>query len=208
MVVGASTLELSRLEPGDRLHSLVGPLGIPTEIKRFGTVICSGGCYGIGSIYPVARALRKAGNRVISLLEARSSFLLYWADRFREISRDVRLSTGDGSSEAKGHNADTLREILESGRKVDRVIAYGCTYMMKMIADVTREFEVKTIVSLNPIMLDGTGMCGVCRCEVANETKFACVDGPEFDGHEVNWELLGDRRTSYLDEERTALERM
>jgi ferredoxin--NADP+ reductase len=206
MVVGKSTSDLARMKPGDRLHSLVGPLGKPTEVKKFGTVVCVGGCYGIGSIYPVARAIAEAGNRVITLIEARSSFLLYWGEKFREISRELVEVTVDGSSGVTGHNSDILKELLEGKRRIDRVIAYGCTFMMKLIADATRESGVKTIVSLNPIMVDGTGMCGVCRCEVAGKSKFACVDGPEFDAHEVNWDNLALRRTTYIEEERRVAE--
>jgi ferredoxin--NADP+ reductase len=207
MVVGASTADLARMGPGDSLYSLVGPLGTSTEVKKFGTVVCAGGCYGIGSIYPVARAMAEAGNRVISLIEARSSYLLYWGDRFREVSRQLVEVTTDGSSGTPGHNSDVLTELLQGKQKIDRVIAYGCTFMMKLAADATRKAGVKTIVSLNPIMVDGTGMCGVCRCEVAGKSKFACVDGPEFDAHEVNWDNLALRRTTYVAEERHAVEK-
>jgi ferredoxin--NADP+ reductase len=201
MQVGASTAKLARLKAGDRIPSYAGPLGRETEIENFGTVLLIGGCYGIGTIYPIARALRAAGNTVYALIEARSSFLLYWEDRLREVAERVVVITRDGSRGYKGH-VTRLAEILTlEGIKPNRIIAYGCTFQMMQVSRQTMPLGIKTIVSMNPIMIDGTGMCGVCRLTVSGETKFACVDGPEFDGHEVDWEEFLARRESYKQEE-------
>jgi ferredoxin--NADP+ reductase len=205
--VGASTAKLARLRQGDTIPSYAGPLGNETEIGEFGTVLLIGGCYGIGSIRPIARALRAAGNRVVALVEARSSYLLYWEDRLREVCDRVIVVTRDGSRGYKGH-VTRLGEILElEGIKPERIIAHGCTYQMMEVSRQSRPLDVKTIVSMNPIMIDGTGMCGVCRLTVAGETKFACVDGPEFDGHEVDWEEFLARREGYNAEEVEPLHR-
>jgi ferredoxin--NADP+ reductase len=204
MEVGATTHKLALLASGDSISAHVGPLGLPAEIKNFGTVVCIGGCYGIGGIYPIVRALKEAGNKVISVIEARSSFLLYWEDKLKSVSDQLYIVTRDGSRGIKGHLPNVLEKILKE-KKVDRVIAIGCTYMMMLSAESTRPFEVKTMVSLNPIMLDGTGMCGVCRVSVGGETRFACVDGPEFDGHKVDWNDLFSRKEVYINEEREAL---
>ncbi len=201
MQVGRSTRKLAELKEGSEIPTFTGPLGKMIEIDKFGTVACVGGCYGIGSIYPVARAMKEAGNRVYSFIEARSSFLLYWEDRMRTVSDRVIVSTVDGSAGKRGHNSDRLKEMLDAGERIDRVVAIGCTFMMYDVSEATRSSSVKTIVSLNPVMVDGTGMCGACRVEVGGETKFACVDGPDFDGHEVNWNLLLKRRRAYMREE-------
>ena len=201
MQVGTSTRKLAALQSGDEVPTFVGPLGKDIEIERFGTVACVGGCYGIGSILPVARALKAAGNRVLSFIEARSRFLLYWEEKLKEVSDEVIVSTNDRSLGKKGHNSDRLVEMLDEGRRLDRVIAIGCTFMMYDVSEATRSHETKTIVSLNPVMVDGTGMCGACRVEVGGATKFACVDGPDFDGHEVDWDLLLARRKAYVREE-------
>ncbi len=201
MQVGRSTRKLADLQNGIEVSTFVGPLGKVIDIGKFGTVACVGGCYGIGSIFPVAKALKEAGNRVLSFIEARSQFLLYWEDRLREVSDDLIISTSDRSQGKKGHNSDRLKELLNQGEKIDRIIAIGCTFMMYDVSEATRPFEVKTIVSLNPVMVDGTGMCGACRIEVAGKTKFACVDGPDFDGHEVDWNQLMARRKAYMKEE-------
>ncbi|MBN2029455.1 sulfide/dihydroorotate dehydrogenase-like FAD/NAD-binding protein [bacterium] len=198
MQVGRSTRKLAALKMGDEVETFVGPLGKAIDINRFGTVACVGGCYGIGSIYPVARAIKSAGNRVVSLIEARSRFLLYWEEKIRQVSDALIVSTSDGSKGEKGHNSDRLREMLGEGQSIDLVVAIGCTFMMYAVSEATRSFGVKTIVSLNPIMVDGTGMCGACRVEVGGKTKFACVDGPDFDGHEVDWGLVLARRKAYI----------
>jgi len=205
--VGTSTYKLGNLNAGDRLATFVGPLGKALELDRQGTVLCAGGCYGIGSIYPIARALKEKGNRVISLIEGRSSFLLYWQERLEAVSDRVMIATRDGSLGEKNGYPNMVGTLLASGEDVDRVIAIGCTFMMYEMAETTRPFEVKTIVSLNPIMIDGTGMCGACRVLVGDETKFACVDGPDFDAHQVDWDLLLSRRKAYLGPETDSADR-
>jgi len=207
MQVGTSTYKLGKLRAGDVLPTFAGPLGKPLELDRWGTVVVAGGCYGIGSIYPVARASKEKGNRVISLIEGRSKFLLYWLDRLEAVSDRVLISTKDRSIGDNEYCPGLLKDLLASGEQVDRVIAIGCTFMMYEMAEATRPFAVKTIVSLNPIMIDGTGMCGACRVSVAGETKFACVDGPDFDGHQVDWKLLLSRRKAYLGPETDSGER-
>lgn len=207
MQVGTSTYKLSELEPGDTIPTFVGPLGKSLDLDNWGTVVCAGGCYGIGSIFPIARALKEKGNRVLCFIEGRSKFLLYWLDRLEAVSDRVLLATKDGSIGKKEGYPGVVHELLESGEPVDRVIAIGCTFMMYQMAQTTRPFEVKTIVSLNPIMIDGTGMCGACRVVVDGKTRFACVDGPDFDAHQVDWDLLFARRKAYLGPETDSAER-
>ncbi|HUK78195.1 MAG TPA: sulfide/dihydroorotate dehydrogenase-like FAD/NAD-binding protein [Thermoleophilia bacterium] len=205
--VGASTAKLARLKAGDTVPSYAGPLGNETEIGSFGTVLLVAGCYGLGSLLPIARAMKAAGNTVYVLVEARSSYLLYWTERFEEVADRVIVVTRDGSRGFKGH-VTRLAEILALEKvEPDRVIAHACTFQMMTVAAQTRPLGIKTIVSMNPIMIDGTGMCGVCRLTVAGETKFACVDGPEFDGHEVDWDEFLARREGYRAEEIEPLHR-
>lgn len=199
--IGSSTNSLAQMNAGDDIYSLTGPLGQAFEIKKYGKVALVGGCYGIGGILPAARALREKGNKVVCYSEARSSFLLYWNEKLEEASDEVRYATADGSQGFKGHAHDELEQDLKKGTTYDVVFAVGCTFMMYRISQVTRPFGVKTIVSMNPIMIDGTGMCGACRIEVGGTTKFACVDGPHFDGHEVDWDVILSRRKAYLEEE-------
>jgi ferredoxin--NADP+ reductase len=206
--IGSSTERLAGLTPGEEIYSLTGPLGKPFEIEKFGRVALAGGCYGIGSIYPAARALKEAGNEVICFSEARSNFLLYWDEKLEEVADQVHYATSDASKGSRGHAHDRLKEELEAGTRYDRIIAVGCTFMMYRIAEVTRPFDIKTIVSMNPIMIDGTGMCGACRIEVDGTTRFACVDGPHFDGHKVDWDLILARRKAYLEEEIVSQERL
>lgn len=207
MQVGTSTYKLGQLKAGDVLPTFVGPLGKPLELDHWGTVLCAGGCYGIGSIYPVARALKEKGNEVIAFIEGRSKFLLYWLDRLEAVSDRVLIATRDGSIGQKEGYPGLVAELLNAGEHIDRVIAIGCTFMMYEMAESTRPFEVRTMVSLNPIMIDGTGMCGACRVVVGGETKFACVDGPDFDAHQVDWDLLFARRKAYLGPETDSAER-
>ena len=207
MQVGTSTYKLGLLKAGDVVPTYVGPLGRALDVEHYGTVLCAGGCYGIGSIYPVARALKEKGNRVISLIEGRSSFLLYWRDRLEAVSDRVLIATKDGSLGEKEGYPSMVDKLLASGEHIDRVIAIGCTFMMYEMAETTRPFEVKTVVSLNPIMIDGTGMCGACRVLVGGATRFACVDGPDFDAHQVDWDLLLSRRKAYLGPETDSAER-
>jgi len=204
--VGKTTHKLALLETGDSLTNFVGPLGLPMEINNFGRVVCAGGCYGIASTLPEIRALKEKGNEVISIIEARHKSLLYWQYQLEQVSDQVIVTTGDGSDGTKGWAPDKLKEMLEGSEKVDRVFAHGCTFMMMLCSEVTKPFGVKTIVSLSPRMVDGTGMCGACRVTINGETKFACVDGPHFDGHEVDWDLLANRQHSYLYAEKESLE--
>jgi len=207
MQVGGSTAMLARLKPGDTIPTYVGPLGKETVIDNFGTVLCVGGCYGIGSITPIARALKQAGNKVYTLLEARSSFLLYWEDKLAKVSDQVFVITRDGTKGQKGHISKIPEMMERAGITPNLVIVNGCTFQMMRVSMITKPLAWKTIVNMNPIMIDGTGMCGVCRLSVGGKTKFACVDGPDFDGHEIDWEEFLARRKSYNPEEVDPLRR-
>jgi len=206
MEVGATTFRLAQLKAGESVADFVGPLGVPSDIEKFGTVVCVAGGVGVAVITPLAKALKENGNNIISILGARSKDLLFWEDKLRNASHQLIVTTDDGTYGRKGVVTEPLKELLESGEKVDRVIAIGPTVMMKFCAKTTQPFGVKTIVSLNPIMVDGTGMCGCCRVSVGSATKFACVDGPDFDGHQVDWDLLAARQRIYLDEEKRSFE--
>jgi NAD(P)H-flavin reductase len=205
MEVGKTTQQLGLLKTGNSIMSLTGPLGLPTDVEKFGTVVCVAGGFAVAPIMPIARAMKQAGNKVISILGARSKNLLFWEDELKSVSDRLIVTTDDGSYGRKGLVTEPLKELLET-EKVDRVIAIGPSVMMKFSAKTTEPFKVKTIVSLNPIMVDGTGMCGCCRVVVGGETKFACVDGPDFDGHQVDWDLLAARQRTYLPEEKQALD--
>lgn len=201
MNVGRSTGKLATLKAGEALPTVVGPLGNPMEIEPFGTVMCVGGCYGIGSIYPIARALKEAGNRVVCVAEARSSFLLYWQDKLQSVSDRFIVMTRDGTQGKRGHMGSLPEIVRTLPMRIDRVIINGCNYLMMRGSQETLPLKIKTIVTLNTLMIDGTGMCGVCRVSVGEETKFACVHGPHFDGHQVDWAELTQRRKAYLREE-------
>jgi ferredoxin--NADP+ reductase len=204
--VGKTTLHLGTLEAGDELASFVGPLGLPSEIENFGTVVCVGGGVGIAPIFPITRALREAGNHVISIIGARTKELLFWEDKMRSVSDELIVCTDDGSYGRKALVVQPLKELLETRDDIGHVWAIGPAIMMKFTALATQPFNMPTIVSLNSIMVDGTGMCGACRVEVGGKTRFVCVDGPEFDGHEVDWDLLLTRQRTYLEEEKLARE--
>ena len=206
MQVGTTTRKLAQLKTGDSIANFVGPLGLPTHTEKFGTVVCVAGGFAVAPIVPIARSLKESGNKVISILGARNKDLLFWEDRLRDVSDTLIVTTDDGTYGRKALVTEPLKELLESDEKVDRVIAIGPSIMMKFCAKTTEPFGVKTIVSLNPIMVDGTGMCGCCRVSVDNETKFTCVDGPDFDAHQVDWDLLFARQRTYLDEEKRSLE--
>lgn len=205
MEVGKTTCQLATLEVGDFIANFAGPLGLPTEIENYGTVVCVAGGFAVAPVFAISKAMKQAGNKVISIVGARTKSLLFWEDRMRSVSDKLILTTDDGSYGRKGLVTEPLKKLLQNS-KVDRVIAIGPTVMMKFCSLTTKPFGVKTIVSLNPIMVDGTGMCGCCRVSVGGETKFACVDGPDFDGHQVDWDLLLSRQSAYLDEEKRALE--
>jgi NAD(P)H-flavin reductase/ferredoxin len=194
---GQSSRKLTLLRPGDCVAHVTGPLGIPLDILRYGNVVLTGGCYGIGAIVPIARAMRAAGNHVTVVTEARSWYLAYYREKLAGIADECIPSTIDGSLGEKGHSMDVVGQRLEAGKRIDLVIAIGCPFMMMLTARETEPYGVKTLAALNPIMLDGTGMCGACRISVGGETKFACVDGPFFDAHKVDWDEVRDRRTAY-----------
>ncbi len=205
--LGKTTHMLSELNVGDSLADVVGPLGVPSETEKFGTVACIGGGFGIAAIYPIARALKESGNHVISIIGARSKELLLMEDEMRSASSEILIATNDGSYGTKGIVTDVLRHLIyEKNIHIDRVVAIGPVIMMKAVSDLTRERSIKTLVSLNPIMIDGTGMCGACRVLVDKKTKFACVDGPDFDGHLVDFDNLMNRLKFYKDEEKASYE--
>lgn len=200
--VGNTTKHLCEtFEEGDDILDVVGPLGHPSEMGKFGTVVCVGGGIGVAPVYPIARAYHELGNKVISIVGARSKDLIIWRDKMQAISDELIITTDDGSEGHKGFVTDPLREMLEKGEKIDLVLAIGPVIMMKNVATTTKPFGTKTTVSLNTIMVDGTGMCGGCRVMVGNENKFACVDGPEFDGHLVDFANLMQRQMMYKDQE-------
>jgi ferredoxin--NADP+ reductase len=202
--VGASTLGLSLLEPGDEVADMVGPLGLPSDVENLGKVVMVGGGVGIAPVYPIAKALKDAGNEVISIIGARSKNLLFWEDKMREASDRLLVATDDGSYGHKGFVTTLLEDLIKT-EDIKRVWAIGPMVMMRAVANMTRPYGTKTIVSMNPIMVDGTGMCGACRVSVGGATKFACVDGPEFDGHAVDFELAMKRAAFFKDREATAM---
>ncbi len=206
MTVGKTTQELATLRAGDSIMDVVGPLGKPTEIGNYGTCCVVGGGVGIASTPLIAEELKKAGNRVIGVIGARSADLLILEDEMREICDELYITTDDGSKGVHGFAADVLKELLGE-RAIDRVWIIGPAIMMKVTSSVTVPYGVKTFVSLNPIMVDGTGMCGSCRVTVGGETKFACVDGPEFDAHQVDFAELMQRQRTYINQEKISLER-
>ncbi len=205
--VGKTTKELNNMKAGDKLADVVGPLGKPTHIENFGHSVVVGGGLGTAVMYPIARALKEKGNRVTFILGARTRNLLILEDELKKFCDDVKICTDDGSYGKKGFVTDVLKEMMDSGEKIDFVIGAGPIPMMGALADTTRQYEIPTVASLNPIMVDGTGMCGACRVQVGDETKFACVDGPEFDAHKVDFKLLWARNRAYLKQEKIALER-
>jgi len=203
---GKTTHLLNSFETGDRILDIVGPLGKPSEIEKFGTVVVIGGGVGTAMAYPTAAALKKEGNRVISIVGARNKELVILEREMAEVSDTLLVTTDDGSYVEKGFVTDKLRQLMQSGTRIDRVLAVGPIPMMKAVADVTREAHIRTIVSLNPIMIDGTGMCGGCRVLIDSKSEFACVDGPEFDAHRVNFEVLVQRNAMYREAERRSME--
>lgn len=206
MEVGTSTHKLGMLKPGDSLYAFTGPLGVPTHVENVGTVCCVAGGFATAIVVPVAEAFKQAGNKVISIMGFRSRDLVFWEDKLQEVSDELIMCTDDGTYGRKALVTEPLKEVLErENEEINEVVAIGPTIMMKFAAATTEPFGIKTLVSLNPIMVDGTGMCGCCRVEVGGETKFVCVDGPDFDGHQVDWNLLMARQRSYLDEEKESL---
>ena len=205
MEIGTTTHRLALLKAGNSIANFIGPLGLPTHIEKFGRVVCVAGGFAVATIFPIARAMREAGNQVISIMGARNKNLIFWEKELGSTSDQLIVTTDDGSYGRKGLVTEPLKELLEAGG-IHRVIAIGPSIMMKFAAKTTEPFGVKTIVSLNPIMVDGTGMCGCCRVSVDGKTRFTCVDGPDFDGHQVDWDLLLARQKIYLDEEKSSFE--
>ncbi|OPY53199.1 MAG: Sulfide dehydrogenase subunit beta precursor [Methanosaeta sp. PtaU1.Bin112] len=197
-VLGTSTAKLSTMKEGECISNIAGPLGVPTEVDNFGRVICACGCFGAGPTLPLVKALKEKGNYVITVVEGRGPDFIFWVDRLKEHSDEVHVVTGCGKTAWAN---DFIEQELATGKKIDRIFAHGCPFMMKVSSEASRAAGVDTWVSLTPIMVDGTGMCGACRVEVAGETKFACVDGPDFNGHSVNWEGLVMRLRQLIPEE-------
>jgi len=206
-VVGKSTALLGTLNVGDAIADIIGPLGKPSHIENLGTVVCVGGGTGIAVIYPITKAYKEAGNHVIAIVGSRTKDLLILEEEMRAASHDLRVTTDDGSYGHHGFVTDVLRQILDERRDVKLVVGIGPVLMMKFVSKLTKEYGVKTVVSLNPIMVDATGMCGACRVTVGGETRFCCVDGPDFDGHEVDFDELVKRQRAYLTEEKRAMDR-
>jgi ferredoxin--NADP+ reductase len=204
--LGKSTCEMADLQEGDTIENIVGPLGQPTRIKQFGTVVCIGGGIGNAPLLPIATALKQAGNTVISILGARTRDLLILEDKFAAISDELIVTTDDGSYKRQGLVTEPLREVCTRHPKPDQAYVIGPAIMMKFCCDVTKELGVPIEASLNTIMVDGTGMCGGCRVEVGGQTKFVCVDGPEFDGHQVDFDMMMKRQSAYKRQERQALD--
>ncbi len=205
MVVGKSTARFKDLKVGDEYYALIGPLGAPTHIEKVGKVVCVGGGTGIAVLHPITRALKEAGNEVTTILGSRSYDLLIMEEKMRNASHNFHICTDDGSEGHHGFVTDVLKDVLEKD-DIDMVVAIGPIPMMKFCSLITKEKNVKTLVSLNPIMVDGTGMCGCCRVTVGGDTKFACVDGPEFDAHKVDFDELAKRLASYLEDEKTSMD--
>ncbi len=205
--VGKTTRELGTYQVGDTILDLLGPLGNPTHVELYGTVAVLGGGVGVAEILPVIRELKEAGNYIITIIGFRSKDLIFFDDKLKPISDEFIITTDDGSYGMKGFTTDALKKLIDEGRKIDLVYAVGPTVMMKAVAELTRGYGIKTLVSLAPIMLDGTGMCGVCRVKVGGEVKFACVDGPEFDAHQVDFDELLSRLNFYREQEKISLEK-
>jgi ferredoxin--NADP+ reductase len=204
--VGTSTAKLGKLKAGDSLSDLIGPLGVPTHVEKFGTVVCVGGGIGIAPVYPIAKAMGEAGNTVLSIIGARTKDLLILEEEMRKVSHVLKVSTDDGSYGYHGFVSDVLQDFMDEGTAIHLVVAIGPVPMMRVVCNVTRNKNIKTVVSLNPIMVDATGMCGACRVTVGGRTRFVCVDGPEFDGHQVDFAELVKRQRAYLDQEKQAYE--
>ncbi len=206
--IGKTTMQLGTLDVGDELLVMAGPLGHPTEIENYGTVVCVAGGVGIAPVFPIARALKEAGNYVITIMGARTKELLFWEDKMRDASNELIVCTDDGSYGRKALVTEPLKELLEDqSREISKVWAIGPAIMMKFVSLTTKPYNIPTIVSLNTIMVDGTGMCGSCRVDLGDEIKFVCVDGPEFDGHKVDWDNVLVRLNIYREQEKLALER-
>ena len=206
LIMGRSTMKLASLKEDDCVMDVVGPLGRPTEIESYGKTMCVCSTFGVGPTITLVRALKEKGNKVVSVMEAKDETYLFWDDRLAKVSDETHVILGDGSRGKHRQASQFVRQYLESGNKLNRVFVFGRVFTMMECSRVTKPFGIKTIVGLTPIMVDGTGMCGCCRVSVGGETKFTCVDGPEFDGHLVDWELLIKRKRAYLKEEAQAFD--
>lgn len=204
--VGRSTIELGQnFKEGDSLFAVLGPLGTPTHLDKVGTVVVIGGGLGVAPIYPICKGLRAAGNKVVTIIGYRNKDVMFWQDKLAAVSDELIVTTDDGSFGEKGFVSDALKKLHDAGKPMDKVVAIGPPIMMRVVAEMTRPWEVPTVVSLNTIMIDGTGMCGGCRVAVGEETKFVCVDGPDFDGHKVLWDEMFSRMKVYAHEEKQAI---
>jgi ferredoxin--NADP+ reductase len=206
MVVGKSTALFKTLQVGDHYKDVIGPLGQPTHLEKVGKVVCVGGGTGIAVLHPITRGLKQVGNHVISIIGARSKELLIMEDKMQAVSDELYICTDDGTYGHKGFVTDMLKKVLTENKDVGLAVCIGPVPMMKFCCNMTKGFDVKTLVSLNPIMVDGTGMCGCCRVQVGGKMQFACVDGPEFDGHATDFEELTLRLRSYLPEEKESFD--
>lgn len=206
-VVGTATHKLASLNTGDKVYAVAGPLGHPTEIKNFGTVVCIGGGVGTAVMYPITKALKKAGCKIFSIIGGRSKNLLILEKEMAEVSDKAFVTTDDGSKGLKGLVTFPLKNLLDSTVKINMVFAIGPAIMMKSVASLTAGYNIKTIVSLNSIMIDGTGMCGSCRVNVDGKPKFVCVDGPEFDGQLIDWDNLMSRQSAFKHKEKCSLDK-
>lgn len=207
-VVGKTSALMTTVEPGDELADCVGPLGVPTHLDNWGTACVIGGGIGIAPIYPIAQAFKEAGNKVITIIGARNKDLLFYEDEHKAVADEFYPCTDDGSYGHHGFVSDVLKRLLDEGKPIKHIMAIGPVPMMRVVSNLTKPYGVSTWVSLNPLMIDGTGMCGGCRVKIGEETKFACVDGPDFDGHLVDFDLLTSRLTAYRDQERRAMKRL
>lgn len=205
--VGKTTRQLVALKIGDNIKDVVGPLGVPTKIEKKGTVVVIGGGVGTAPLYPITKALKAVGNEVITILGARSKDLIILEREFKVISDQLIVITDDGSSGKKGLVTDALQELIDNGKDIKEVVTIGPLIMMKFVALLTKKYNIPTIVSLNSLMIDGTGMCGGCRVTVGGQTKFTCVHGPEFDGHQVDFDTLLNRAKTYKHEEQCNLDK-
>ncbi len=201
MAVGYTTKKLASLNVGDEIEDIVGPLGVPTHIEKYGTVICVAGGYGAAPCYLIAKAFKDAGNKVHMVMGARTKDLIFWEDKMKDACNELHITTDDGSYGTKGFTTQVAKEIIDS-EKVDYVIAVGPMPMMRAVAELTRPYGIKTEASMNPIMVDGTGMCGACRVTVGGKVKFACVDGPDFDAHLIDFDEVINRTKIYKEEEK------
>ena len=206
-VVGKTTALLRTFQVGDTILDIIGPLGKPTHVEKLGTVICVGGGTGIAVLYPITRALQEIGNHVISIIGARTKYLLILEDEMKNVSDEFIVTTDDGSYGRHGFVTDALKDLLDEKKDIKLVVGIGPVPMMKFVCKTTEPYKVKTLVSLNSIMVDATGMCGACRATVGGKTRFCCVDGPEFDGHQVDFDELMKRQAAYIKEERQSYER-